>query len=117
MCPNAGKIVSHDLHAHRELVVLGCGKPVLGLPQLAFDTKLLVNVVAHLMGDHIGLGEIAGCSELLPQPALESEVDVHLLIVGAIKRSHGGLGIKFRRQLAPPAVVLRPARRCGRRCR
>src|SRR5690606_8937326 len=40
----------------------------------------VLDMVAHFMGQHIGLGEIARCTELVAQLVIETEVDIDLLI-------------------------------------
>ncbi len=42
------------------------------------------------MGDHVGLGEVAGRAETVLQLAVEVEVDIDLLVARAIERPHGG---------------------------
>ena len=58
---------------------------------LVGDAEQVLHVVAHLMRDHIGLGEIAGRAELVLHVLVEGEVDVDLLVARAIERAHGRL--------------------------
>ncbi len=48
-------------------------------------------MVAHLVGDHVGLGEIARGAEARLQVAEEREVDVELLVAGTVEGAHGRL--------------------------
>ncbi len=47
-------------------------------------------MMADLMGDHVGLREVAGRAELIAQLVVEGQIDIDLPVVGAVKRS--GLG-------------------------
>ena len=49
-------------------------------------------MVADLMGDHIGFGEIAGRAELVLELVVEGEIDIELLIAWAVERPRGGAG-------------------------
>ena len=49
------------------------------------DAELLLDVVADLVGDHVGLGEVAGRAEALAQLVEEAEVDVDLLVERAVE--------------------------------
>jgi len=56
---------------------------------LLLDAELLLHVMAHLMGDHIGLGEVARRPYLAAQLAIEVQVDVDLLFEGAVASACG----------------------------
>jgi hypothetical protein len=45
-------------------------------------------VVAHLVGDHVGLREITWGAEARLQVAEEREVDVEFLVTGTVKQGH-----------------------------
>jgi len=49
-------------------------------------------LVADLVGDHVGLGEIARRVEPVAQLPVEREVDVHAAVTRAVERAHGPLG-------------------------
>ena len=48
-------------------------------------------MVAHLMGDDIGLGEVAGGAEVVAQFVVEGQVDIDLAIARAVEGTHGRL--------------------------
>jgi len=48
-------------------------------------------MVSHLMGDDVGLGKIPGNAEAFVQFFEEAEIEINLLVTGAIKRSNGRL--------------------------
>ena len=68
---------------------------------LPFNPKNVLHVVANLVCQHIGLGELARRSESSLQFVIKGEIDVDLFIFGAIKRSGGGL-----RAAAPGLCVI-----------
>ena len=52
------------------------------------DAGEVLDVVADLVREHVGLREVAGCAEARAQIAVEREIDVHLLVGGAVERPH-----------------------------
>jgi hypothetical protein len=60
-----------------------------GLPARAFHLPgKLLHVMAHFVGDHVGLGKIARGPETRLQIAEERKVEVELLVVGTVERAH-----------------------------
>jgi len=49
-------------------------------------------VVAELVGEDVGLREVAGRAEAPLQLVVEAEVDVDLFVAGAVERAGRGLG-------------------------
>ena len=49
-------------------------------------------MVAELVGDHVGLGEVAGGPEAISQLSEEAEVEIDLEIRGAVEGPDGGRG-------------------------
>ena len=94
MSPHTGIEVGHQLQAHAILVSIG----LIGSLHLAVclikGTHQILDVVSHLMGDDIGLGE-AGVVTLYTELSIhrleESQIQIHLLVTRAIERSHGCL--------------------------
>src|SRR3954463_9584215 len=81
--PDAGEAVRLELEAHGEIV--GVVWILLALlTDLSLDPELLLDVVADLVGEDVGLGEIAGRLEALVELVEEPEVDVDLLVERAI---------------------------------
>ena len=58
------------------------------LLHLGADAQQVLHVVAHLVGDHIGLGKFAGRAQLVLQGFVEAQVDVDLLVGRAVERPH-----------------------------
>ena len=90
MAPDPGETIGLELEPHRDGVGLGGTSPAARLFDAVGDAEQVLDVMAHFVRDHIGLGEVAGCAEPLLQFPKETQVDVDLAVVGAIERPHGG---------------------------
>ncbi len=89
--PNAGEAVRLQLEPHRELV--GPVRIVLLLlMDLAADARDVLDVVAHLVGDHIGLREVTGRSEPCRELSEEVGVDANGAVGRAVVRAHSRVG-------------------------
>ena len=64
---------------------------------LVGDAEQGLHVMADLVRDHVGLGEVARCLEAVLQLPVEVEVDVDLVIERAIERPHRRLAGAARR--------------------
>src|SRR5262245_30963749 len=93
--PHAGETVGLQLHFDLQLVGLALVEAALHLLHLGKNPEQLLDMVAHLVGDDVGLGELArlavAAAEPVFQVAEERGVDVDALIAGAVERPHGGL--------------------------
>ena len=58
VCPDAGQAVRLELHAHRQLVGLDPAGAAPRVVDLLADAEQGLDVVAHLVGDDVGLGEV-----------------------------------------------------------
>lgn len=87
--PDASVAVGLELeaHAHR-----GGAFVVAALMHLAAGAIEALQVVADLVGDDVGGGEVAGGAKAAGQLVEEREVEVGLVVAGAIKRAAGGGG-------------------------
>ena len=65
--PHAGEEVGLEFEADRQLVAFDLARPLPGLLDLAGDAEQVLHVVADLVGDDVGLGEIARRAELVVQ--------------------------------------------------
>ena len=89
--------------------------PALHLGDLLAGSEQVLNVVADLMSNHVGLGEFARRMEPSLQLVIEGQIDVDLLIGGAIKRPDGGarqsatLGIDLIREHDQKRLLVGPA--------
>ena len=90
----------------RELVGALLGAALARRMHLLGDAEQVLDVMSDFVGDDVGLGEIARCTEPLRQHAVEIEVDVDLPVPGAIERPD--------RRARPAARGLHRARRTAR---
>ncbi len=88
IAPDPGQTIRLQLEPHRELVGLGLADPPLHGLDLGVDAQQVLDVVADLVGDHVGLGEIAGRAEALFELVVEAEVDIELVVGGAVEGAH-----------------------------
>ena len=87
--PHAGEAVGLKLQAHGEAVCGGLVDLTLLAGDLLVDAEHGLNVVSDLMGEHIGLGEVARGPEAIGQLPVEAQVDVDLLVAGTVERADG----------------------------
>ena len=76
--PDAGEAVGLQLEPHRELVRARPGPPAARRSTSSIDAEQVLDVVADLVRDHVGLREVAGRAEALCSSRHEREVDVDL---------------------------------------
>ena len=90
--PDAGEAIGHQLDAHGELVAPRASPTsLLALLHARQDAELVLHVVADLVRDHIGIGEVAAGPEAALHLLEEREVDVDGLVERAVERPHGRL--------------------------
>jgi hypothetical protein len=88
--PHAGVAVGLQLEADGQAAVavaLAAGRAVDPLG----GAEDVLDVVADLVGDDVGLGEVAAGAELAREDVVEGEVDVRALVARAVERAGGGL--------------------------
>src|SRR5947209_7643950 len=91
IAPDARQAVGLKLQLHRQRV--GAARVLLLQTfDLVADPQQLLHVMAELVGDDVGLRELARRAEAVAQLAVEAEVDVDLLIGRTVEGAHGGLG-------------------------
>ncbi len=76
--PDAGEAVGLQLDAHAERVRLRLAAAPAQRVDLVHDAELVLHVVADLVGDDVGLGELARRAEALLEHLVEAQVDVDL---------------------------------------
>ena len=87
--PDARVAVGLELEHHRERVAPALSRdPLLRLVHLLRGPEQRLHVMSHLVGDHVGLREVAGRAEALAQVTVEGEVDVDLLVARAVEGTH-----------------------------
>ena len=62
----------------------------MGLPQ---GTQQVLDVVAHFMGNHVGVGKVSVGPQLLPHAGEEGKVYVQFFIGRTVEGAHGGLSL------------------------
>src|SRR3990170_6903688 len=82
--PDAGKTVGLELHAHLERIAFSLVHALAQGLDLIGDAQELLHVMADLMGEDVGLGEVAGGPEAVLQLLVEVEVDIDLLVARAV---------------------------------
>ena len=87
MPPDPGEAIGLELDADRHLVGLDLAHLLAHLVELRQHADQVLHVMAHLVGKNIGLREIARGAEAVRQFVIEIEVDIKLLVAGAVKRS------------------------------
>ena len=82
VAPDAGEAIGLKLEAHGERVRLRLARVPPGQVDFGQDAEEVLHVVADLVRDHVGLGEVAGRAELALELVVEGEVDIELLVAG-----------------------------------
>src|SRR6266536_992906 len=93
--PNPGETVGLQLDLDLQVVGLDLAEGVLPLLHLRQDAEQILHVVPDLVGDHVGLGELAGlavvaAAEAALQVAEERRIEIDPLVARTIERPHGG---------------------------
>src|SRR5436190_6667633 len=90
--PNTRKAVGLQLHAHLQLVdlalVAALQRPLLEALHLVGNAQQRLDVVADLVGDDVGLREVARRVKALLQLPVEVEIDVNLVVERAVEGPH-----------------------------
>src|SRR5574343_1132685 len=89
--PHTGETVGLQFQTHGQAVVFGLADAAAHLVHLGADAQQVLHVVAQLVGDHVGLGEVARRAEAALEGFVEAQIDVHLLVGRAVERPHGRL--------------------------
>ena len=93
VCPYPGIAISLQLQPHLQLIFLCIPQHLLFRPlHLLEGTFQVLDVMADLVRQHIGLGEIARRTMLVLHILEEAKVDIDLLIFRAVERPHAGAG-------------------------
>src|SRR5215470_15137881 len=90
VAPHPGETVRLELHAHGERVAARLGGAAALLRHLPRDAELVLDVVAHLVGDHVGARELAGGTEAPGQILEERAIQVDFVVGGAVEGPHRG---------------------------
>src|SRR6516165_8220120 len=86
MRPNSCQAVGLQFHHHRESIAR-LGAALLQLPDLALNPGYFLDVMPHLVREHISLRELSGRAKALLQLIVKTQIDIDLLVGRAIKRA------------------------------
>ncbi len=87
--PNARQAIGLQFKAHCQGVCLCLTNGLAALMHLSQNAQLVLDVMRHLVGHHIGRGKIAPCAQLARQGRKELGIQIGLAIRGAVKRPRG----------------------------
>ncbi len=87
--PDSREAIRLQLETHAEVVGFGFGGALALGSHLRLDAQQVLDVMAHFMGEHVCLGELARSLKLLRQLVEETEVEVNLAVTRAVKGTHG----------------------------
>src|SRR5207237_9313234 len=82
--PETGVAVGLELEPDGQLIRLA-GIALLLAAHTFLGPQQVLDVMAELVRDHVRLGEVTGCMEPAPELPEESEIEVHLVIHGAVE--------------------------------
>ena len=88
--PDAGIAVGLQLQPDRQGVVAALVHASAGFFHLLQRAGEVLHVVAHLVGDDIGLGRVTGRAQLVLQHPVEGQVDVDLAVARAVEGAGSG---------------------------
>ena len=88
MAPDAGQAIRHQLDAHGERIGLAARNLPLALLDLRQDAELVLDVMADLVSDDIGISEITAGPHFRRHLLEEVGVQINPAIIGAIERAH-----------------------------
>ena len=85
VAPDAGETIRSQFHSDRQGLPLLFRGLALEARHLLCNPHQVFHVMAHLMRDHIGLSEVVGRAEAVGHLVEEGEVQIHVVIVGAVE--------------------------------
>src|SRR5262245_49607991 len=86
--PDAGETIGLKLHAHLQGIGLCLPHALFERFDLIGDAEKLLHVMADLMRNDVGLRHVSWRAEAVLEVLVEVEVDIDLLVEGAIKGTH-----------------------------
>ena len=89
VAPDAGETIGLQFHSHRQGIPLSFRGLVLEARHLLCNAHQVLHVMAHLMGDHIGLCKFTWRAQPLRHDFEKGQVKVDFVIVGAIEGANG----------------------------
>jgi hypothetical protein len=90
--PDAGQEVGLQLEPHGKLIVFGLGHAAPHAADALGNAELVLHVMADFVGDDVGLGEVARRAKTVLQLAEKAQVEIDLLVGGAVERPDRGAG-------------------------
>ncbi len=89
--PDAGIAIGLQLDADLNRISLRRRTLALRRPRLIEHAGKMLDMMPHLMRDHIGLGKVAGRAEPVAKLAVEAGVEIDIVVGRAVERPHRGL--------------------------
>ena len=90
VAPDAGETIGLQFHSYRQGIPLSFRGLTLEARHLLCNPHQVLHVMAHLMGDDIGLCEVAWRTKALGHLVEEGEVEVDFVISRAVEGTDGG---------------------------
>src|SRR5262245_22558380 len=97
VCPNSGQTVRLQFQCNRGAIRICFARPVLEGLNLTGGPQQILDVMTDFMSDNVGFGEVAGSLEPIAQVSEKAHVEIDLLVIWTIERSHCGLTEPARR--------------------
>src|SRR5512134_3896370 len=86
--PDTGQAIGLKFHADGEGIAFRFPRLALEVADFLRNAKKILDMVAHFMGNDVGLGKIAWSPKPLGHFLEEGEIEIQLAILWAIERSH-----------------------------
>ena len=90
MCPYTGIEIGQQLQAYTQFIGFSLREFRHLFVHLSQNACEVFHMVTHLVGNHIGIGKVAICTQLLLHRGEERQVDIQFLVTWAIEGTHCG---------------------------
>ena len=102
MGPDTGEKIGLQLQANRQVIRVGLARPFLFRVDSITDAQQFLHMMAHLVGDDVGLGKVARCAQPAFHRFVKTQVDVDPLIRRTVEGADCG-ALYAARRLDPVA--------------
>ena len=90
--PHAGQKISLQFEPNRKLIGFGFAHSALRAIHLIHRAEQVLDMMTNFVRDYVGCGKITRRAESGLQLLKERQIDIELLISGAVERTHRGTG-------------------------